>query len=97
MFESQKFPEPDEKPLFSRPRSRVKDLLAVSPSTIIGLLVTVCGWARTVRGGAVDRPIFVELNDGSCLGNLQITCLLEKADLEPEWYQKKDPIINIIH
>jgi len=49
----------------------------------VGTLVTVCGWARTVRGTAVDKgPVFVELNDGSCLGNIQIVCVVESLGRE---------------
>jgi asparaginyl-tRNA synthetase len=71
-----KVPHDESKTLFRRPRSRVKDLLAAEPKSIIGTSVTLCGWARTVRGTAVDKgPVFVELNDGSCMSNVQIVCV----------------------
>ena len=46
----------------------------------------VCGWARTIRGTAVDKgPVFVELNDGSTILNIQVVCELptmSKDDIE---------------
>ena len=45
--------------------------------TLSGRPVTICGWVRTLRhSGAIA---FVELNDGSCLGNLQV--VVHEADV----------------
>lgn len=52
--------------LFKRSRTRVRELLSKGESAI-GSFVTVCGWARSVRS---DQ--FVDLNDGSCSGALQV-------------------------
>ena len=48
--------------------SRVSDVLA--PGAIIGTRVSVHGWIRTAR--VQKRYGFVEINDGSCAGNLQV-------------------------
>lgn len=34
--------------------------------------IKVCGWARTVREGGKGAFYFVELNDGSAFGSLQV-------------------------
>jgi len=44
----------------------------------IGKQVKVSGWVRTVR--SQKSVAFVELNDGSCVGNVQIVIPPEKAD-----------------
>ena len=59
--------------------ARIKAILE-NPSAYMDKLETVGGWARTVRkqkpknedGTAGEQLVFVELNDGSCLGSLQI-------------------------
>ena len=48
-------------------RSAVRELLA---TTTVRNNVRVCGWVRSVRRG--KDVVFVALNDGSCLGTLQI-------------------------
>jgi len=60
--------------LFSRSRVRVKELLAQGRAAA-GQQVRVCGWARTIRGSSAEKPVFIELNDGSSVGNLQIVCV----------------------
>jgi asparaginyl-tRNA synthetase len=60
----------------TRMRTRIKEL--VSPKTRaerIGQEITVKGWIKTVRNQ--KNFTFIELNDGSCFGNLQI--LLEPS------------------
>ncbi|MES2273423.1 MAG: asparagine--tRNA ligase [Chlamydiota bacterium] len=52
-------------------RTRIKEILrAKDPAQLIGKKATVCGWIRTVR----DQKsfTFIEVNDGSCLANLQV-------------------------
>ena len=46
--------------------------------TFGGKTVTVCGWARTIRD--MKTFGFIELNDGSCLKNLQV--VMEAARLD---------------
>ena len=53
------------------PRLKVKAIVeAESPETLIGQTVTIKGWARTVR--AQKALGFVEVNDGSSFGGLQV-------------------------
>lgn len=61
-------------------RTKIKTLLhAKDPESLIGKEVHVSGWIRTVRDQKTFA--FIELNDGSCLSNLQIV-----ADhVEKEW------------
>jgi len=40
--------------------------------SLIGQKVSVCGWAKTIRQAKKGKLLFVELNDGSCVGNLQV-------------------------
>ena len=47
---------------------RVEELFKQSP---VGQRVTVCGWVRT-RRDAKNNFSFLEINDGSCLKNLQV-------------------------
>ncbi|MBI5142458.1 MAG: asparagine--tRNA ligase [Nitrospirae bacterium] len=47
-------------------RNRIRDILS---QTQAGGIVTVAGWARTVRSG--KGVTFIEINDGSCLANIQ--------------------------
>lgn len=46
----------------------IKDILS---SEADGRRVTVCGWVRTVRDS--KNLVFVQVNDGSCLANIQLT------------------------
>ena len=55
-------------------RTKIKDILA-SPET--GKTVTVMGWVRTFRSNR-----FIDLNDGSTNGNLQIVVDFEREDPE---------------
>ena len=50
-------------------RLLIKTLFAQS-ETYSEQIVTVCGWARTIRDSKVFG--FIELNDGSCFKSLQI-------------------------
>jgi len=47
---------------------RVKELFQEAP---VGKSITVCGWVRT-RRDAKNNFSFLEINDGSCLKNLQV-------------------------
>lgn len=51
------------------PRERIRDVRD-GGSGRVGETVTVRGWARTVR--RQKQFAFLEVNDGSCLGNLQV-------------------------
>ena len=46
---------------------RIKNILTTEP---VGQTLTVSGWVRTKRD--TGSFSFVEINDGSCLGNLQV-------------------------
>ena len=46
----------------------IKNLLSCPPAD--GTVVTVCGWAKTVRDS--KNIGFIELSDGSCIKNLQV-------------------------
>lgn len=54
---------------------RVRELLAIEPD---GRLITVSGWIRTKRD--TKTVCFFELNDGSCLSNLQV--ILDKETID---------------
>ena len=54
------------------PRTDIKTLLATQPT---GQEITVKGWVRTFRSNR-----FIALNDGSCLGTLQIVVNFEQFD-----------------
>ncbi len=50
-----------------KPAIRIVDILQQQP---VGATITLCGWVRTRRdSGSLS---FLELNDGSCLANLQV-------------------------
>lgn len=49
----------------------------------IGSAVTIQGWVRTRRDSKAGFS-FVEVNDGSCLGNLQVLAPVELANYESE-------------
>ena len=48
-------------------KTRIKNILATKP---VNQALTVCGWVRTKRD--TGSFSFVEINDGSCLSNLQV-------------------------
>jgi asparaginyl-tRNA synthetase len=48
-------------------KTRIKNILATEP---VDQALTLCGWVRTKRD--TGSFSFVEINDGSCLGNLQV-------------------------
>jgi len=55
-------------------RRRISSLLETEDEGVsqLGQTVEVCGWARTIRQAGGGSFCFVELNDGSCLRNLQV-------------------------
>lgn len=59
-------------------RVRVREALCSEPG---GRTITVAGWIRTKRTG--KNVVFLEMNDGSSLSNIQIVVDTEKADLKP--------------
>ena len=60
-------------------RVRVKELLASKPE---GQSVTAAGWVRTKREG--KNVTFLEINDGSCLANIQAIVDTESESLASE-------------
>ncbi len=62
-----------------KPAIRIVDILQQQP---VGATITLCGWVRTRRdSGSLS---FLELNDGSCLANLQVVAdgVLENYEAE---------------
>ena len=57
-------------------RTKIASIFA-DPSALAGRM-TVCGWVRTVRD--MKTFGFIELNDGSCLKNLQVVFSAENID-----------------
>ena len=53
-------------------RIRVAALVDASAQQFIGKIITVGGWARSVRLADGGNIAFVELNDGSSIKNFQI-------------------------
>jgi hypothetical protein len=53
-------------------RIRVSALVDDSASQFIGKIITVGGWARSVRTADGGNIAFIELNDGSTIKNFQI-------------------------
>lgn len=39
---------------------------------MIGQKLSVCGWVRTKREAAKGKIVFLQINDGSCVGSLQV-------------------------
>ena len=55
-------------------RTQIAEIFADTPAD--GALLTVCGWVKTIR---VSKSFgFIELNDGSCMKNIQIVFSEEK-------------------
>ena len=50
-------------------------------SVLAGQRVRIGGWVKTGRKADKDAFAFLELNDGSCPGNLQVIVEADKADL----------------
>jgi asparaginyl-tRNA synthetase len=55
-------------------RTKIKKILK-SDTSIIGQKIKVCGWVKTLRDQ--KKFAFIEINDGSCLKNLQ--CIIENT------------------
>jgi len=53
-------------------RVPITKLVHTGAEKFIDQTVTVCGWVKTLRLQGGGRFAFVELNDGSCFGNIQI-------------------------
>ncbi|EGR31447.1 hypothetical protein IMG5_108960 [Ichthyophthirius multifiliis] len=58
---------------------RISNIL-IEPEKYIGKEGTISGWSKTVRSAASDTIVFIELNDGSCVKNLQIVVNKEKVE-----------------
>jgi asparaginyl-tRNA synthetase len=67
-------------------RTKIKEILQTQhPELLIGKTVSISGWIRTVRDQKAFA--FIEINDGSTLGNLQIiadACLPDMTELFPK-------------
>ncbi|MDE7454366.1 MAG: asparagine--tRNA ligase, partial [Clostridia bacterium] len=59
----------------------IKDIFA-SHASYVGKNTVVCGWVRTSRNS--KNVAFVELNDGTCVKNLQVVIDKEKFDSKVE-------------
>ncbi|MBR7100294.1 MAG: asparagine--tRNA ligase [Clostridia bacterium] len=55
-------------------------VLFSNPTSYVDTTVVVCGWVRTARDSKTVS--FVELNDGTCLKNLQLIIDKEKVDVD---------------
>ncbi len=69
------------KPIFKRSRTVIRDIINADPKTVVGQVVTVCGWIQTKRSQGQNMA-FLELNDGSTADNFQL--LLDKKDASEE-------------
>ena len=58
-------------------------ILKARRTEAIGRKVKLQGWVRTRRDSKAGFS-FLEINDGSCLANLQIICDAERANYETE-------------
>lgn len=65
--------------LFRRNRVRVKELLARGLE-LEGEVVTVKGWAKTLREAGAGAFAFLEINDGSCFSGLQVVINREETE-----------------
>ena len=57
----------------------IKDLLSSKPE---GQTVKVCGWIRSVRDS--KGLVFIQVNDGSCFANIQLTFRSEERRVGKE-------------
>lgn len=64
----------------SRLRTFIKDIIRGSAEQLLGQRVVVGGWVKTGREQGKGSFAFLELNDGSCLANLQV---IVEADVHP--------------
>jgi asparaginyl-tRNA synthetase len=57
-------------------RTRISRVLRADDGgeALIGQIVSICGWVRTKREGGKGAYVFLNLNDGSCVGGLQVVC-----------------------
>jgi len=55
-------------------RTRVSRILLAQDGgkSLVGSIVSLCGWVRTKREAQKGAMLFVQLNDGSCVGSLQV-------------------------
>ncbi len=65
----------------------IKKLL-LSPENYVNTNVTVCGWVRTARDSKVVS--FIELNDGTCLKNVQL--IVDKEKISDEIVKNAMPV-----
>ncbi|HON88500.1 MAG TPA: OB-fold nucleic acid binding domain-containing protein, partial [Spirochaetales bacterium] len=54
----------------------MEDIVEILKQKTVGKTLTVCGWVRTKR--ETKNAIFIELNDGTCMSNLQ--CVFNTSD-----------------
>lgn len=50
-------------------RSKIKNILSADHNQLVGEVIKICGWVRTLR--SQKKNTFIEVNDGSCLRGLQ--------------------------
>jgi asparaginyl-tRNA synthetase len=62
--------------------------LFLQPEKYVQTTVTVCGWVRTARDS--KSVSFIELNDGTCLKNLQL--IFEKDKISDEVFKAAMPV-----
>jgi asparaginyl-tRNA synthetase len=62
--------------------------LFLHPESYVQTVVTVCGWVRTARDS--KSVSFIELNDGTCLKNLQL--IFEKTKISDETFKAAMPV-----
>ncbi|KAG6538036.1 hypothetical protein ZIOFF_003139 [Zingiber officinale] len=56
----------------ARPRTFIKSIVSGEVGVLVGQKVVVGGWVKTGREQGKGSFAFLELNDGSCLSNLQV-------------------------
>lgn len=63
-------------------RTPIKSIVKGEPNDWIGEVVSVGGWVRNARLAEKNAKCFVELNDGTCMHNLQ--CIVTDDVADPE-------------
>jgi len=55
-------------------RTRVVQILSIPDKgeSLVGTVLSVCGWVRTKREASKGKIVFVSINDGSCVGDIQV-------------------------
>jgi len=53
---------------------RISALFEDEAESLVGTIITICGWAKTVRSADKGAICFVALNDGSDFESIQVVC-----------------------